>query len=54
MIFTIEPIFKETSAEVVLWEDGWTLENSDQTRAAQFENTVRITEDGVEILTKLP
>ncbi|ARF59668.1 type I methionyl aminopeptidase [Streptomyces gilvosporeus] len=32
-------------------EDGWTLRTSDGTRAAHFEHTVAITEDGPRVLT---
>ena len=33
--------------------DGWTISTRDGSLCAQFEHTVLITEDGVEILTKL-
>lgn len=34
-------------------DDGWTISTKDGSLAAHFEHTVLITEDGVEILTKL-
>ncbi|XP_055377087.1 uncharacterized protein LOC129609192 [Condylostylus longicornis] len=49
--FTIEPILSLGSAEVELQEDGWTAMSTDLSRSAQFEHTVLITQDGVEILT---
>lgn len=52
MIFTIEPMIVEGGYESYEWEsDGWTVVTEDGGRAAQFEHTVLITEDGVEILT---
>lgn len=51
MIFTIEPMIVEGTAECIEWEDQWTVVTEDFGRAAQFEHTVLITESGVEILT---
>ena len=51
MIFTIEPMITEGSAECTEWSDNWTVATLDGGRAAQFEHTVLITEEGVEILT---
>lgn len=51
MVFTIEPMLCEGSGEAALWNDGWTATTVDGKRSAQFEHTVLITEDGVEILT---
>jgi methionyl aminopeptidase len=52
MIFTIEPIFLESAEGLTMWDDQWTLATRDDTRAAQFENTVLITETGVQPLTQ--
>ena len=52
MTFTIEPAISEGSEVVILLEDGWTAVTEDNSRAAQFEHTVLITKDGVEILTE--
>nr|XP_061795561.1 methionine aminopeptidase 1D, mitochondrial-like [Nerophis lumbriciformis] len=54
MTFTIEPILMEGSAEFKILKDKWTAVSADDKRSAQFEHTVVITSDGVEILTKLP
>ncbi|XP_034412376.1 methionine aminopeptidase 1D, mitochondrial isoform X2 [Cyclopterus lumpus] len=54
MSFTIEPILLEGSAEFRILKDKWTAVSADDQRSAQFEHTVVITSDGVDILTKLP
>ena len=51
MTFTIEPGVSEGSPEVKILEDGWTAVSPDNSRSAQFEHTVLVTETGVEILT---
>ncbi|KAG7315919.1 hypothetical protein KOW79_020785 [Hemibagrus wyckioides] len=54
MAFTIEPILMEGTSEFRILSDKWTAVSVDDKRSAQFEHTVVITSDGVEILTKLP
>jgi hypothetical protein len=49
--FTIEPILTLGSREHRMWEDGWTLVTVDGSLAAQFEHTLLVTEEGVEVLT---
>ncbi|KAG8228839.1 hypothetical protein J437_LFUL008335 [Ladona fulva] len=51
MTFTIEPVIGQGSPEVILLEDGWTAITDDNSRSAQFEHTILITEDGAKILT---
>lgn len=51
MIFTIEPMLVEGSGECYEWDDHWTVATVDGGMSAQFEHTVLILEDGVEILT---
>ena len=51
MTFTIEPMITIGSPQAHLWEDGWTAATVDLSRTAQFEHTVLVREDGVEILT---
>ena len=53
MVFTIEPMINEGTWEALLLEDGWTAITKDGKLSAQFEHTVAVTEDGVEILTLL-
>ncbi|XP_068196829.1 methionine aminopeptidase 1D, mitochondrial isoform X2 [Antennarius striatus] len=54
MAFTIEPILMEGSVEFRILRDNWTTVTADDKMTAQFEHTVVITSDGVDILTKLP
>lgn len=51
MIFTIEPMLVEGDGKCFEWNDKWTVATKDGGRSAQFEHTVLIREDGVEILT---
>jgi hypothetical protein len=51
MIFTIEPMFTAGDQDCREWADDWTVVTVDGSVAAQFEHTVLITSDGVEILT---
>lgn len=37
-----------------LWPDDWTSVTRDGKRSAQFEHTMMITENGVEVLTRSP
>jgi len=49
--FTIEPVLTEGSIEWITWDDNWTNATADGGRAAQFEHTLLVTEDGCEVLT---
>jgi methionyl aminopeptidase len=51
MTFTIEPMITLGTWRHVLWDDGWTAVTADGKRTAQFEHTVLVTDDGVEVLT---
>ncbi|MGH9138884.1 MAG: type I methionyl aminopeptidase [Acidimicrobiales bacterium] len=51
MAFTIEPMLTLGMPDVVLWSDGWTIATLDGMPSAQFEHTVVVTSDGVEVLT---
>jgi methionyl aminopeptidase len=51
MVFTIEPMINEGTWEAVMLDDGWTAITADGLLSAQFEHTVAVTEDGVDILT---
>ena len=37
-----------------MWDDDWTAVTSDGKRTAQFEHTLVVTDDGVEVLTGGP
>lgn len=52
MIFTIEPILSEGTHELILLEDEWTAVSADDSRSAQFEHTVLVGKDRLEILTE--
>ena len=51
MIFTIEPMLTLGSITWDQWSDDWTITTHDKLRTAQYEHTMVVTEDGVEILT---
>ena len=54
MTFTIEPMINEGTRHTRLLPDGWTVVTKDRKLSAQWEHTVAVTDDGVEILTRLP
>ncbi len=51
MVFTIEPMINQGTWEAVMLDDGWTAITADGKLSAQFEHTIAVTNDGVEILT---
>lgn len=51
MVFTIEPMLTLGTYQWDMWSDGWTVTTKDKSITAQFEHTIAITEDGVDILT---
>jgi methionyl aminopeptidase len=51
MVFTIEPMLNQGSRRVSTEDDGWTVVTKDRKLSAQFEHTVAVTADGVEVLT---
>ena len=53
MVFTIEPMINAGKREVYQdAENGWTIYTQDGTLSAQWEYTVAITDNGIEVLTK--
>lgn len=54
MTFTIEPMITLGAWQHRMWDDGWTAVTTDGRRTAQFEHTVLVTDDGVEVLTGGP
>lgn len=54
MFFTIEPMVNAGKYQVKVLQDGWTAVTKDKSLSAQFEHTVGVTADGVEIFTKSP
>lgn len=53
MTLAIEPMITEGSYEVVIMSDGWTAKTRDGGLAAHVEDTIVVTRDGVEVLTRL-
>lgn len=49
----IEPMFTLGNADVETLADGWTVVTRDGSVAAHFEDSITVTEDGPEILTRL-
>jgi methionyl aminopeptidase len=54
MIFTIEPMINTGKRQVKLLKDGWTVVTKDRSLSAQWEHTILVTDDGYEVLTRLP
>jgi methionyl aminopeptidase len=54
MTLAIEPMITERSYQVRVMADGWTARTVDGGLAAHVEDTIAVTTDGVEILTRLP
>jgi methionyl aminopeptidase len=54
MFFTVEPMINAGRHEVKVLDDGWTAVTRDRSLSAQFEHTVGVTADGVEIFTRSP
>jgi methionyl aminopeptidase len=54
MTFTIEPMINAGTHKTILSQlDGWTVKTADNKLSAQWEHTVLVTQDGVEILTQV-
>ncbi len=52
MVIAIEPMLTEGTSKIVFDRDGYTVRTKDGSRAAQFEHTVAITENGPFVLTE--
>jgi len=53
MVLAIEPMVTMGSWEVRVLEDRWTAVTADGSLAAHFEDTIAITDDGPEVLTRV-
>ncbi|WP_245630471.1 type I methionyl aminopeptidase [Granulicoccus phenolivorans] len=53
MTFTVEPMITLGGIEWEQWDDGWTVVTKDRSWVAQFENTLVVTNDGPEVLTRV-
>jgi len=52
MTFTIEPMINAGKRDVKLLADKWTVITKDRRLSAQWEHTLGVTENGVEVFTK--
>jgi methionyl aminopeptidase len=52
MTFALEPMINAGTREIKMADDGWTFETADGKLSAHWENTVLVTEEGIEILTE--
>jgi methionyl aminopeptidase len=53
MILAVEPMVNMGTHKVKVLDDGWTVVTADHRPCAHFEHTLAITDDGVEIMTRL-
>lgn len=51
MVIAIEPMINTGTGDIVILDDGWTVETADHGLSAHFEHTLAILEDETEILT---
>jgi methionyl aminopeptidase len=51
MFFTVEPMINLGRPHVKVLSDGWTAVTRDRSLSAQFEHTIGVTANGVEIFT---
>jgi methionyl aminopeptidase len=54
LVLAVEPMVNMGADEVQILSDGWTVVTRDGKPSAHFEHTVAITENGPEILTRVP
>jgi methionyl aminopeptidase len=54
MIFTIEPMVNAGKRHSRVLKDDWTVVTKDKSLSAQWEHTLLVTKDGVEVLTLRP
>lgn len=53
MTLALEPMINIGGFETILGKDGWVFKTQDGKPSAHYENTVLVTEKGVEIMTKV-
>ena len=53
MTLALEPMVNANHFETIIGSDGWVFKTKDGSLSAHYENTVLITEKGVEVLTNL-
>ncbi len=53
MAFALEPMITQGSYQVYIDVDGWTVKTKDKSLAAHVEDTIIVTQNGPEVLTRL-
>lgn len=53
MTFAVEPMITMGHYDVFVMKDGWTVQTTDQSLAMHVEDTILITQNGPEVLTRL-
>ena len=53
MTFAVEPMITMGAYDVFVMKDGWTVQTTDQSLAMHVEDTILVTQNGPEILTRL-
>lgn len=53
MVIAVEPMVNAKGEDVKSLKDGWTVVTTSGSLSAHFENTIAVTKDGCEILTKV-
>jgi methionyl aminopeptidase len=53
MVFTIEPMINQGGPNLRVLSDKWTAVTEDGSLSAQFEHTLHVGENGIEVLTRL-
>lgn len=53
MVLALEPIVNMGSSEVIILEDGWTVKTADNSLSCHFEDTIAVTSNGPEVLTRI-
>lgn len=53
MVLAVEPMINAGTWETEVLEDGWTVVTADRKNSAHFENTIAVTENGPDVLSKI-
>lgn len=53
LVLAIEPMINAGGSEVKILDDGWTAVTKDGKISAHFEDTIAVTEDGPQVLTRI-
>lgn len=52
MVLALEPMVNEGKHQTIIGKDGWVFKTKDGKLSAHYENTILVTEEGYEVLTK--